>query len=253
MKFCFCSIAFREEPIESIVPRLAEIGYDGVEIWWQHVAKLSDQALADLKTLAAEADIRLEVISPYFWLTQNEKLLKESLETAEQVVRVARLLGVPKVRTFTDAGPTGIGSAVATPELWDQAVQALRKITAMGPELDFVVETHAKTLADTVDSTLSLLERVGAPNLAVIFQAMNEATAVQDFRKLGSHVHHVHLGNEDQDGKPVPLHEGIHDLGAFLKAIKQGGYTGTVSVEYCHRGSTWEQAAATCQWIKSFA
>ena len=46
---CFCSIAFRTEPIEEIIPKLARLGYQGVEIWGHHIDGKSDAKNADQK------------------------------------------------------------------------------------------------------------------------------------------------------------------------------------------------------------
>jgi sugar phosphate isomerase/epimerase len=74
------------------------------------------------RAAAAEAGIGIVGVSPYFWLAQDEELLERSFAIA-----AARRLGARFIRTFTDAGPTGIGSHAATPQHWETTVQALQK------------------------------------------------------------------------------------------------------------------------------
>ena len=110
---CFCSIAFRDRPLAEIIPLLAAAGYDGVEIWANHLDGKSDAELDDLRRLASDHGVRPTVLAPYFWLTRDlPELLEESFRIAERSVAQARRLGVSRIRTFVDAGCDGIGSRV---------------------------------------------------------------------------------------------------------------------------------------------
>src|SRR5688500_3442800 len=116
----FCSIAFRNEPIEDVVPRLAAIGYDAVEVFGAHVEKKTPDELKALRSLAENANIRLLVVAPYFILTRTRQHFDETMQIAERTAHAAKLLGASKIRTFTDVAGDGIGSDVATPAHWDQ-------------------------------------------------------------------------------------------------------------------------------------
>jgi sugar phosphate isomerase/epimerase len=50
---CCCSIAFRAEPLEAIIPKLADLGYDGVEVFAGHLDGMSD---SDLDRIHQQAD-----------------------------------------------------------------------------------------------------------------------------------------------------------------------------------------------------
>lgn len=250
MRLCFCSIAFRDQPIEDLLPRLGDLGYDAVEVWGRHLDGRSDDALRALRAAVEREGLGVEVISPYLWLTQTPALLTESLGIAERTIHQARLLGAPKIRTFTDSGPTGIGSAAATPAQRATAVSALRRITAMAPDLRFVVETHEKTLADSVDSTLRLLDEVGAPNLKVLYQPTSAATLLEDYERLRPHVEHLHAQNQTADGAHTWLEDGVMDWRGLLRRLRADGYAGSLSVEYCWKGATWERAASAIAYLR---
>ena len=73
--------------------------------------------------------------------------------------------------------------------------------------LRFVLERHNNTLADTIDSTLRLLEMVPAPNLGVNYQvAGNEATAaaLEDIRRLSGRIWNVHAQNPWSGAYGIP-------------------------------------------------
>ena len=253
MKLLLCSIGFRSEAPDVILRRAADVGYDGVEMWFNHVSECSPDELRHLRQIATETGISIPVLSPYFILTRGEKEMNETLETARACIEAATQLGCKKIRVFTDVAGDGIGSDVATEQQWAQAVEGLRTITAMDRSLTFVVETHEHTLADTVPAATRLLTEVGAPNLKINFQANTEFRAMgllNAFDQLADQVDHMHL-QQLKNGLPVDLPDsGDIDYTELLTHVRQSGYDPTIAVEYCHYGITWEQAAAACTQVR---
>lgn len=245
---CFCSIAYRERPIAEIVPHLAAAGYDGIELWGGHLDPLDDAGIGALRAQADACGIALPVIAPYFWLTRDlPELLARSFATAERSVALARRLGATRIRTFVDAGPDGIGSAAAEPQHWRRAVDGLRRIAALAPDLLFVIETHANTLADTPASALRLLDLAGAANLALNYQT-GHGDPLPGYRTLRHRIRHLHLHNRaSPDGGY--LEDGTSDLPGLLAALASDGYAGTLSVEYCWQGVPWGRAATARAWL----
>lgn len=229
---CACSIAFRKEAIADALPRLAQWGFAGVEAWGPHLDQLDDAGLDALRRQAADLGLAIPVVSPYLFLTRDDpELLARSLATAERSVHQARRLGASRIRTFVDAGPQGIGSAQADAGHWARAIANLRRITALAPELLFVIETHPNTLADTAETTLRLLREVGAPNLRVLFQPLR-SDCLDDWQALRQHVHHVHLQQQHATGHGH-LDDEPDTLGPLLARLAAEGYAGTMSIEYC--------------------
>lgn len=247
---CCCSIAFRDEPITAIIPRLADLGYDGVEVWAQHLAGMDDDALAGLRRLAGDHGLRIEVIAPYFWLTRDlPDLIRQSHETAARCASQARQLGAGRIRTFVDAGNDGIGSAEASTEHWHRAVDNLRRIVAAAPDLLFVIETHAHTLADTPTSTKRLLDLVDQPNLLVNYQP-GHGDPLPGYHLLRPWIRHLHLQNPHGAGGSGYLDEGLSPLKPLLRQLLDDGYDGTLSVEYCWKGVTWDHVARARAWLR---
>ena len=114
----FCSIAFRHEPLEKIISRLANIGYDGIEVFFAHVDGMDATGLKAIRRQADEFQIQLPVFSPYFCLTRGPAEYDQTLRTATRAVEVAHVLGATKIRTFIDIGPDGLASAQATNAHW---------------------------------------------------------------------------------------------------------------------------------------
>ena len=249
----FCSIAFRHEPLEQIIPRLANIGYDGVEVFFAHVDGMDTTGLKAIRRQADEFQIRLPVFSPYFCLTRGSAEYDQTLRTATHAVEVAHILGATKIRTFTDVGPDGLASAQATNAHWEQAVRGLRTITAMDRNLEFVVETHEQTLADTVDTIRRLMREVSAPNLNVNFQSCKDFlcrglnSAFDDLAPWISHMHLHQTTASHGDGWVETV--GEIDFPDFIAHAKQAGYCGSMSVEYCWRDVPWERAESAHRYL----
>lgn len=245
---CFCSIAFRDQTLEEIIPGLAEIGYDGVEVWGNHVEGKSDDELKSIAELARRHHLRIECLSPYFWFTNSRELHDESLERARRFVHYCKLLDCPKIRTFTDAGPTGIGSDVATEEHWNTAVKALQTICDYDSSILFVEELHQKTLADCLPSTQRLLQRVARDNFKILYHTPGW-DLINDYEALKPEIRHMHLQNTGDDNSPGFIEVGNCDLPGFFQHIIDDGYVHSVSVEYCFQGATWEHARSAFVYL----
>lgn len=227
-----CSLAFRREAITDALPRLAQWGFDGVEAWGPHLDKLDDAGLAALRRQAADLGLAIPVVSPYLFLTRDDPaLLAQSAATGERTIRQARALGAGRIRTFLDAGPAGIGSDVADAGHWQRAIANLQRLADQAPDLLFVIETHAKTLADTPASALRVLELTARPNVRLLFQPL-QADAIPDWQVLRPHVAHLHL-QQPHPGGHGHLDDQPDLLSPLLAAIRADGYAGTMSIEYC--------------------
>ncbi len=251
MKICCCTIAMRDEPLESQLPKLSAAGYDGVEVWFKHVDGRSDGELDALRDQARKLKLDIEVVAPYWWLTQTAELLEETYQIAGRAIRAARRLGAPKIRTFTDSGPTGIGSDRATPDHWRTAILALRRVCGSAPDLRFVVETHEQTLADTPESTERLMREAALPNLRVNFQP-SRVFDLASYRRLRPWIEHMHVHNSTAEGKGTWLDAGVYDMGSLIAAIARDGYSHSLSVEYCFKGATWERIAAARAFVAKY-
>lgn len=243
-----CSLAFRDDPLEQLLPTIREAGFDAVEVFGGHVEGKSDAELAVLREQAESLGLEILAVAPYLWLTQNDELREKSMGIAKRTIHQARLLGAAKIRTFTDAGPTGIGSEVAGPEQWDQAVSCLKTITSLAPGICFALEMHANTLADTEASALRVLERVGADNLKLLFQP-SQSLWIPEMRRLLPVIGHMHVHNVDSEGKACPLENGRLDMAQFFDALLDAGYQHSLSLEYCWRGPSWEQVRSGKEFL----
>lgn len=252
MKTSFCSIAFRKSPqnITDIIPIIANMGYDAIEIWGNHFL---DLRLEDIRDSLRENDLRAAMVSPYLDFTGGPEKRNESIAIAEDFTEKALAVGSPNIRVFTGV----VGSAEASDEQWRCAVSALKRIcgSAAGTGINFALETHPKTLVDTVDSTLRLIDAVGADNLRVNLDIYHLWEIHHDplwvFDQLKPFVCHVHAKNADLPPSSSSNHPLLHDRQAsqeiygvtyldegkmsypeFIFELKKYGFDGYISVEW---------------------
>ncbi len=254
MKWCFCTLAFRNDALENVITRAAALGFDELEVFYGQVVDKTAEELTELRVLAEEKGISISGVAPYFWFTQNAELLDETFSIARRSIEINRALGGRMIRTFTDSGPTGIGSAVASSQQWDTAVKGLQTLLDEAPDLEFSVETHEKTLADTLASTLDLFDRVDRPNLKVTYQPYNDGNMVEDYRALRERVVQVHLNPVlGTSGKPYDLPACSLDYPALIRALSEDNYTGDCALEFCKPGVDWETVSDALAWAKAQA
>jgi len=248
IKPSMCSIAWRDEGIETALAAVAQAGYVGIEIWQPHVQRHLDEGdtLASLRALLERHRLTVPMLSGYYDLAQRPE---ESLEALSEHAEQAAALQAPLLRMFTGGGP----SAEASPATWDAVIAALEQacdsVAPLG--LAIALETHHGNLHDTTTSTLRLLEGVSRPNLVVNLDIYNLFAIGEDPRealaRLRPHVCMVHLKNgirQDQSRRlGIALAEGDMPYASFLQALADSDYDGYASIEWF--GPEPSQAAIT--------
>ncbi|WP_309396435.1 sugar phosphate isomerase/epimerase family protein [Cerasicoccus maritimus] len=251
MKLGLCTIAYRNMDVREVIPHAARIGFEEIEIIGKQVEGKTDSELDSIRECAVDHGLEISGVAPYLWLTQDEKLWRESMKIAERFTQIARRLGARMIRTFTDSGPTGIGSDVATEAQWDIAVKSLQTITANAPEIIFSVETHEKTLADNPASALQLKERVGAGNLLFTYQAFKGGDIIADYEALKEHVRQVHLNPHIGSKPDGDLDDCGVDYASLLQHLAVTGYGHSVAAEFCKEGeATWGRIQGAYDWVR---
>ncbi len=272
MKLSFCSIAFRkvQDPLSAIIPRLAGIGYAGVEIWAKHLNGDGLDAEAVKSVLAANG-LAVPMISPYFNVTGGPKEWETTLEQARRTFADAVNLNSPLVRVFTGFR----GSAEVDNETWRAACARLAALCDLAADngLALALETHPKTLVDNVEAIHRLLAAVKKSNLVLNLDIYHMWERHQDplwiWEQLRPHVRHVHAKNavippsngdeyplfHDQQGLQeivgvTYLDRGNMDYKPFLEAIARDGFKGWLSVEW-FGPAPYEAALHELSWLKN--
>lgn len=258
VKAAFCTNAFgnSQDVMAEALPRLAQMGYGGLEFWEQYLAQAN---LAWLRDIMAAHRMEIVQICPYFDFTAGQAKWDESLKTAERYIDYALQLGRPMIRTYTG----NVGSAEATPAQWEACVRGLQCCCRMGKPhgIVFALETHqvihtGPNLTDTSASTLRLLADTGQENLKVNLQTpLVDEPVAYSAEKLGEHVVHVHAHNwvggwPAAGGRFTFLDSGDEDFGEFVRVLRSRGFDGYISVEHGTHHPPYETALHEIEYLK---
>lgn len=209
-----CSVTFRRLPAAEVARRTAAAGLQIIE-WGAdvHAPPQEPDTLRAVRAATEQSGLTCCSYGSYFRADPGETAGFPALAGA------AVLLGAPRIRVW--AG--GVGSREAMPAERHGTVVRLREAarTAAGHGLELALEFHARTLTDTVASTLQLLEEVDAPNLRTYWQPPLDApheVALAGLAALADRVSAVHVFSWWPGNRRLPLAEreglwtGVFDL-----------------------------------------
>ncbi|MEO9337284.1 sugar phosphate isomerase/epimerase [Mesorhizobium sp. SB112] len=250
MKLSLCTITFRHHllSLEDIARWAASNGFDGIELWGAHARNMQHMTDRDAAWMAGFG-LSVPMVSDY--LPLDDDLASLRYATAD-LCRLARRWGARKVRTF--AGKTG--SNETSPEARWRLSTRLKDACMIAEDqgCSVLVETHPGTLADTLASTMRLIEDVDHPALKVNFDTLHVWEGGDDpleaHQKLLPHIQHYHLKNVRSRA----------DLGIFepsnvyAAAGKRSGMTplfdGTVDyLEFLDALFDRDNVAASLEWF----
>jgi len=252
MKISFCSIAFRHRPmlLEDMIFIISELGYDGIEIWGDHL-KGYETSLEKIKKLLYWKNLEVSMISPYFDFTGSTQKWNSSILTARKFIQFAKELDCSLIRCFTGAVP----SELATERHWKRCIEGIKYIAGIAKEekITLAIETHPNTLADTIESTMRLVETVNEDNVRVNldFYNMWETERLSPLKLLNMlypWVVHIHAKNAVlSKGRISPfcyimdknrdltgirnLSNGDLDYDLILRGLIDKGYDRYISIE----------------------
>jgi len=272
MKISFCSIAFRktDEPLTAIIPRLAEIGYDGVEIWGNHL--LGDGSdISILESCLNKNNMSVPMISPYFNVTGSNGDWETTVAASKTYFNYAQAFKVPLIRAFTGF----LGSDEVGPEGWRAAASRIGVLCDLAARQDLAIalETHPRTLVDNVPAIHRLLGEIARPNLVLNLDIYHMWEKHRDplwiWEQLKPQVRHIHAKNAlipPSDGDEYPLFhdkQGLQEIGGvtylaagnmeyrpFIASLVRDGYDGWISVEW-FGADPLAAAAHELKWLKN--
>lgn len=237
MRLALCTISFRHElvSLQQLATWAKPRGFDAIELWAPHARSLKSSIALDGRGLVA-GKLPISMLSDYLPLQAAEGTLREK---AEASCRLANLWQTKLLRTFAGNQPSAQISSEDRTYFTRQMRLACEIAASHG--LTLLIETHPDTLADTLSSTLQLLEEVDHEALGVNFDFLHVWEGGDDpleaLSALKDKVHYYHLKNVrhrkdlnvfqsgnvyspagSRDGM-VPLFEGVLDYQLYLDVL----------------------------------
>ena len=244
MKLGYCQWGMPAVPLEQAVPRLAAMGYQGIEIAViprfttelstldgerrRAIRKLCDENHMAITAVAAHSDI---VSAEGEDLAANLRRLRDAIDLAAEWAR-------------PDQPGIVVSLAGGSPDEWEAKRDMLadrlgeldRYATACG--VTYAAELHIGTVLDLPDKMIWLLDKVHSPTLRMNFDIRHCETMgipiAQSVPLLAPLSVHTHV--KDQRGL-WPNHEfltpgeGPFDYVEYLRAMDAAGYQGFIMAE----------------------
>jgi sugar phosphate isomerase/epimerase len=233
----FSGVAFKGD-FEANVRKIAELGYDGVEL------AIRDPALIDADALLSVVGAHgLEVPAIGTGQAWGEEGL--SYTDPDEGVRQAAIdrtcAHIPFAARTGAAIIIGLLRGIVKPgvehgQAYAWLVDALRRCSAAAAPhgVRLVLEPinrYETTLINDVAQCLDLIAAVGAPNFGVLpdtfHMNIEEPSIAESLRRAGPRVYHVHLADSNRWYPGA----GHINFGEVVRALDEIGYAGTLSVE----------------------
>lgn len=216
MKLGICSITFRELSVEELVQEVKKAGLQAIE-WGSdvHVLPNDTKRAYEVAEIMDAAGLVTSSYGSYYRVgIENEYSFEEILETAV-------ILKAKDIRVW--AGRKG--SADADQAYFDAVVKDSKRIARLAQQQGVRVsyEYHGKTLTDTVESTIKLLEAVDEENMRLYWQpavGLSKEKRLENIKTIGQYITNVHVFQWQQINR-LPLEEGINEWVEYIKMINK--------------------------------
>ncbi|WZO99826.1 sugar phosphate isomerase/epimerase family protein [Isosphaeraceae bacterium EP7] len=267
MQLAFSTNAYLNFSFDEAAHRIAELGYDGLELMadvphaWpacllpgtkreilesmgRHNLKFSN---VNAFMMNAIADHRQKYWHPSF-IEPDPHYRQVRIDHTHRALSLCAELGAPHVTT-EPGGPIAEGQSRA--QAIDLFVEVLKPLAQHAHDLGvlLLIEPEPGLLIETSDEYLEVADRLNAPSIGLNFDVGHAFCMAEDIpaaiRKLAPHIRHFHL--EDIAASRVHHHlipgEGAVDFEATLSAIRAIGYDGWLTVELYPNIADPDQAA----------
>ncbi len=195
------SVTFRQLPADEVVEVAAQAGLKAIEWGGDVHVPLGDLVAARrVKNLTEVHGLQTVAYGSYLRAGAADR------EQMRATVATAEALGASRIRVWAGTVGTaeaGVGDRMAV----TRGLAELADVAA-GSGLEIALEFHRNTLTDEVDSTITLLMDVGAPNLTTYWQppvGMPDEECLQQLDALLPWLTTVHVFSWDPDGTRRPL------------------------------------------------
>jgi sugar phosphate isomerase/epimerase len=244
MKLGYCTWGMPTVPVDTFIPFLAQLGYDGIELTVipGYTTELSLLDAAERRRIARmlnDHHLALPAIAGHTTMIERDP------DTA--ALHWSRLTAAVDLAVDWAQGgtPPAVDTTVGgTPAEWDELrplmIERVGELVRYGEQRGVVIaiEPHVGSMLDTPDRVLELLQAVPSPNLKLNFDISHfNVMGIPIAESVGAlAVHTVHTHVKDERGVVPDFEflipgEGEFDYVAYLRAMRAHGYTGFITAE----------------------
>ena len=261
MKLSITSVMLPSWDLDQTFDKLAEHGYDGIELrcrynpddpnvalspWGRHLTDVSPDNVVEkapqIREASQRSGITVAALAPNFTY--------EDTETVEKIFKGALAID-PNNPPLIRVGAQRHDRALPYHPQFLSARAGFASLVETAREygVKMIYEIHVGTIAVSCSRTLELLRDLDPAHIGAIFDVPNMIkVGIEDTRMglelLGPYLAHCHIGNaipaqteRDETGKMqwtwnfCDVREGIADIPQIIQDLKDVGYTGYISLE----------------------
>ncbi|MEV0801502.1 TIM barrel protein [Kribbella sp. NPDC050281] len=195
------SVTFRQLPADEVVGLAAKAGLAAIE--WGGDVHVPLGNLVTAKRVKALCEVHGLEIAAYGSYLRAGSIDREEMRSA---VATAEALGAPRIRVWAGnvgTAQAGVGDRMAV----TRGLAELADVAASSG-IEIAMEFHRNTLTDEVDSTITLLLDVGAPNLKTYWQPpvdLDDAQCLDQLEALMPWLTTVHVFSWWPSNTRLPL------------------------------------------------
>jgi len=248
VKYSISNWIYGDEPLRETFKRLQKYGYDGVEL----VGEPQRYEIQEVKGLCQEFGLSvLSVLGWSIWPLERDlahpdsQMQQKALRYAAECVDLAAAVGAPLVVVLpASAGRTSpIGQPdnerswkEAVAREWGYAVESVRKAAAYAQKKGVLlaiepINRYESFLVNTTAQGLRFVREVDSPvvrlHLDTFHMNIEDRGPAEAIREAGSLLVNMHLS----DSQRGPVGHGHTDFLAIMKALKEIGYQGALTME----------------------
>ena len=255
MRLAFSTNAYMKFSFAEAARRLAEIGYEGVEVMadvphaWP--AGLLEEQKESIRRALAENRLSISNVNAFMmnaisdprqkywhpsWIEPDRHYRRIRVEHTIRSLSLARDLGAPSITT-EPGGPVEEGTS------WSRAlaefVEELKPVTehAERQGVLLLIEPEPGLLIEKADQFLEFIDQIDSPAIGLNFDVGHFYCVGEEpaptIRRLAPHIRHFHV--EDIAATRMHHHlipgEGAIDFRATFRAIREIGYDGWITIE----------------------
>jgi sugar phosphate isomerase/epimerase len=244
MKLGYCTWGMPTVPVDTFIPFLAQLGYDGIELtvkpgYTTELSVLDDAERRRIAQLLKDHHLELPA------LAGHTPLLERDPDTAGRHWAQLTAAVDLAIDWALDGTPPAIDTTVGgTSAQWDELkslmVERVGALVRYGEQRGVVIaiEPHVGEMLNTPARALELLDAIPSPNLKLNFDISHfnvmGIPIAESVAALAAHSIHTHV--KDERGI-APNHqflipgEGEFDYVAYLHAMRAHGYAGFITAE----------------------
>ena len=239
------SITFEDYPLEETLRIARELGFTRVEMWKHHLKRCRTEKLRkDFVQRAREMGLEMggfnAVGEPYFKPFGSDQELETTLAGLRDDLEFARDLGVRDLLIWEGVRPQGASDHDCEQHLLPRLVELFRQAITIAAPMGarFLVEPHPFTVGMNDALLAKLYDALDSPHFGILYDCCHFGVGqprdyVGAIRRLGRRIRHIHFSDSDQRTSELHyvLGEGSLDLEAILRAFKDFGYDGTLTLD----------------------